>query len=82
MIIVPYEDSKFFVRIENWNAHFFKLISGVKQECVLFPLLFVVVMEYILRQCPGPGVRICSRQNASECWRLNLQPAEYVLSFN
>ena len=61
MIIALYEDSECCVRTENGDTRFFKIMSGVKQGCVLSPFLFVIVMDYILRQSSGIGVKISSR---------------------
>ena len=62
IIIAIYEDSECCVRTENGDTRFFKIMSGVKQGCVLKPFLFVIVMDYILRQSSGIGVKISSRQ--------------------
>ena len=62
MIMALYEDSECCVRTENGDTRFFKIMSGVKQGCVLSPFLFVIVMDYILRQSSGCGVKISSRQ--------------------
>ncbi|XP_065572926.1 uncharacterized protein LOC136035227 [Artemia franciscana] len=62
MIIALYEDSECCVRTENRDTRFFKIMSGVKQRCVLSPFLFVIVMDYILRQSSGIGVKNSSRQ--------------------
>ncbi|XP_065565736.1 putative ankyrin repeat protein RF_0381 [Artemia franciscana] len=59
MIIALYEDSECCVRTENGDTRFFKIMSGVKQGS---PFLFVIVMDYILRQSSGIGVKISSRQ--------------------
>ena len=58
MIMAIYEDSECCVRTENGDIRFFKIMSGVKQGCVLSPFLFVIVMDYILRQSSGCGVKI------------------------
>ena len=50
------------MRREHWDTDFFKIISGVRQGCVLSPFMFVIVMDYILRQSSASGVKICSQQ--------------------
>ena len=62
MIMALYEDSECCVRTENGDTRFFKIMSGVKQGCVLSPFLFVIVMDYILWQSSGCGVKISSQQ--------------------
>ena len=60
MIITLYEDSECCVYTENRDTRFFKIMSGVKQGCILSPFLFVIVMDYILQHASGIGVKISS----------------------
>ena len=62
IINTVYEDSECCVRTENGDTRLFKIMSGVKQGCVLSPFLFVIVIDYILRQSSGIGVKISKRQ--------------------
>jgi len=60
-IIALHEDSECCVRTKNGDMRFFKIMSGVKQGCVLSQSLFVIVMDYILLQSSGIGMKISSR---------------------
>lgn len=62
MIIALYERIKCCVRTENGETRFFTIMSGVKQGCVLSLFLFEIIMDYLLRQSSGCGVKISSRQ--------------------
>ena len=57
-----YEESECCVHTKNGDIRFFKIISGVKKGCVLSPFLFVIVMDYILRESSGCGVKISSQK--------------------
>jgi hypothetical protein len=50
MKITPYKDSEYCVPTENGDTTFFKIMSGVKLGYILSLFLFVIVMDYILRQ--------------------------------
>ena len=45
-----YADSKALVRTDGGNSEWFKVTSGVRQGCVLSPLLFIVYMDRITRE--------------------------------
>ena len=62
MIISLYEETECCVKTENGTTRFFKIMSGVRQGCVLSPFLFVIIMDYILRRNSGYGVKVSSKQ--------------------
>jgi ATP-dependent Clp protease protease subunit len=49
MIISLCEETECCVKTENGTNRFFKIMSGVRQGCVISPFLFVIIMDYILR---------------------------------
>ena len=58
LIVALYENTECCVRTQDGNTIYFRIKSGVKQGCVLSPLLFVLVIDYVLRDCTGFGIRI------------------------
>ena len=46
-----YAHSQCCIRTENGNTEYFDIISGVRQGCILSPLLFLIVIDYILKSC-------------------------------
>ena len=64
LIIALYKETECCVRTENGVTRYFKIMTGVKQGCVLSPLLFTIVMDYVLRQSTGYGVNVNSKQLA------------------
>ena len=50
MIKLLYEGSKSCVRVGGTNTDYFDITSGVKQGDVLSPILFIVVVDWILRR--------------------------------
>ncbi|XP_065572893.1 uncharacterized protein LOC136035210 [Artemia franciscana] len=56
LIIALYENTECCVRTHEGNTRYFHIMSGVKQGCVLSPLLFVLVIDYVLRDCTGFGI--------------------------
>ena len=62
MIIALYEELEFCVKTENGTTRFFKIMSGVRQGCVLSPMLFIVIMDNALRFASGYGVKVSNKQ--------------------
>ena len=58
LIVALYENTECCVRTHDGNTRYFRIMSGVKQGCVLSPLLFVLVIDYVLRDCTGFGIQI------------------------
>ena len=58
----PYKETECCVQTENGVTRYFKIMTGVKQGCVLSPLLFTIVMDYVLRQSTGYGVNVNNKQ--------------------
>ena len=46
-----YANSQCCIRTENGNTEYFDIISGVRQGCIISPLLFLIVIDYILKTC-------------------------------
>jgi len=44
----------------------FSIISDVKQGCVLFLLLFILVIDYVLRDCTAFGMQIYDNNRLSD----------------
>ena len=60
LIKACYEESECAVRIGNNLTSFFKVESGLRQGCILSPVLFNLVLEWVVRRC-GPmndGVKL------------------------
>ena len=47
---------------ENGTTRFFKIMSGVRQGYVLFPMLFIITMDYALRFTSGYGIKVSNKQ--------------------
>jgi hypothetical protein len=58
LLIALYENTEFCVRTNEGSTRYFHIKSGVKQGCVLSPLLFVLVIDYVLRDCTGFSIQL------------------------
>ena len=58
IIIAMYEVSKCCIKTPEGQTCFFRILSGVKQGCVLSPLHFVILLDYILRNSETGGIRL------------------------
>ncbi|XP_065557713.1 uncharacterized protein LOC136025660 [Artemia franciscana] len=56
-----YEETECCVKTLDGNTWCFKVMSGVRQGCVLSPLLFILVVDYIFRQINGHGILIAGK---------------------
>ncbi|XP_065557625.1 uncharacterized protein LOC136025523 [Artemia franciscana] len=65
LTIALYKETECCVRTENGVARYFKIMTGVKQGCLLSPLLFTIVMDYAIRQSTGYGVNVNRRFQTS-----------------
>jgi hypothetical protein len=45
-----YINSSFCVRTDNGNADFFNIETRVRQGCILPPLLFILVVDFVMRK--------------------------------
>ena len=61
MIIALYEESECCVKTENGITRFFKTLSGVRQACVLSPMLFIVIIDYALKFVLGHRVKVSKK---------------------
>ena len=50
-----YKDSRCAVRADGEVGEWFQIITGVRQGCVLSPLIFLLVMDWILRRAADTG---------------------------
>jgi len=48
-----YQDSKCAVRTNGNTSEWFSVMTGVRQGCILSPLLFAIVMDWVMRQSIG-----------------------------
>ena len=62
MIIALYKESECCAKTEKGTTRFFKIMSGVRQECVLSPMLFIIIMDYTLRFTSGYRVKVSNKQ--------------------
>ena len=50
-----YKDSRCAVRADGEVGEWFQIITGIRQGCVLSPLIFLLVMDWILRRVADTG---------------------------
>jgi hypothetical protein len=50
-----YKDSRCAVRADGQVGEWFQIVTGVRQGCVLSPLLFLLVMDWILKRAADNG---------------------------
>ena len=58
LIMAFYENTECCIKTENGTTSYFKIMSGVRQGCVLSPFLFVILMDYVLREAAGFGITV------------------------
>ena len=65
-----YKNSVCAVNISGTLSNWFKVTSGVRQGCLLSPLLFAVIIDWITRtfdkESDTSGVTICTRRSSRE----------------
>lgn len=60
MIRLLYRDCKSRVRVYNTESEPFPVKTGVKQGAILSPLLFIIVLDAVLRRSMTPGLGVCA----------------------
>ena len=45
-----YEDSSCCVKVDSEITDFFDITTGVRQDCLLSPMLFIVTIDYIMQK--------------------------------
>ena len=53
-----YENSKSAVRINGHIGEWFKIITGVRQGCILSPILFAIAIDWVMRRATHNGADI------------------------
>ena len=65
-----YKNSVCAANISCTLSNWFKVTSGVRQGCLLSPLLFAITTDWIMRtfdkECDTSGVTICKRRSSRE----------------
>jgi len=61
LIVAMDEDTTSCVRTSEGKLRKFPILSGVKQGCVLSPLAFALVIDYILRSIKSTGLHLKDR---------------------
>ena len=55
MIKIMYDDFQCSVLHNGKESLWFKIITGVKQGCLLSPILFVIMIDFVMRRSMMPG---------------------------
>ena len=66
LIMAMYKETECCVRTSTGDARWFKITSGVKQGCVLSPLLFIIVFDFTLQNANSKGVRLSNSKQLSD----------------
>lgn len=70
MIKLLYRDLRASIRVGEGRTEEFSLLAGVKQGCVLSPLLFNIYLDFVVRQAiqrfDGAGIAV--NKGPGECW--------------
>ncbi|CAF1405586.1 unnamed protein product [Adineta ricciae] len=45
-----YLDSSCCVKIDTGNTEFFHIVTGVRQDCIISPFLFLLVIDFVMRE--------------------------------
>ena len=65
-----YKNSVCAVNISGTLSNWFKVTSGVRQSCLLSPLLFAIIIDWITRtfdkESDTSGVTVCKRRSSRE----------------
>ena len=77
LIHCVYENYEAAVIVEGERTDWFRVETGVRQGCVRSPLLFGVMIDFVLRKsCDKPSAGICLRERRRT--RLRIEQAWYL----
>ena len=71
-----YKDSEAMIRTDGGNTNWFDVTSGVRQGCVLSPLLLIVYMDRVTREANGDETKLIDSLFADEMSLMHKEESE------